>query len=410
MCGLWGCKFADPDPRLGIYLAAVGIFMDQRGGHSWGFADGNGITKGLGHFSTSVRTDTFHGTFFLGHCRYATVGAVTKENAHPFEQGDIVGAHNGGVANWRELNEKYGRNFQVDSQHIFETLARDLPVDEVAASGAITWYDKNEPDSIRFLRTISGTFHLGQVFADDDPKKPIGVVWGSTEQSIRSGLTLAGFSNYKIFEPIFEDIYEATGDGVVYRTSEDIKFASRWDWERAQEKAAKEKESKKGKKQKEDHKQGMTYGHRRYEAGTYVSGRFVPFENGTGTSKSARDAAAALVEAANRQVAEEDEVDLEQERDQWEADPNCFNGRCFGCDTVQIPVKQGGELGVPLCFDCENMYCEPQDALPDDDDASEAAMKAALERTVAKDDMKDQQRLIPLPATNIVSDADGIGW
>src|SRR5690348_5835448 len=34
-------------------------------------------------------------TLLLGHNRYATVGAITKGNAHPFEHDNVVGVHNG---------------------------------------------------------------------------------------------------------------------------------------------------------------------------------------------------------------------------------------------------------------------------------------------------------------------------
>jgi glucosamine 6-phosphate synthetase-like amidotransferase/phosphosugar isomerase protein len=36
----------------------------------------------------------------IGHCRAATIGAVTQETAHPFLVGDVIGVHNGPLEIW----------------------------------------------------------------------------------------------------------------------------------------------------------------------------------------------------------------------------------------------------------------------------------------------------------------------
>lgn len=63
---------------------------------------------------------------FLGHCRYATVGKVTKDNSHPFKVGNLIGAHNGTLVGkeWNDDKEK------TDSQIMFEAMDREgiIPV------------------------------------------------------------------------------------------------------------------------------------------------------------------------------------------------------------------------------------------------------------------------------------------
>src|SRR2546428_5854225 len=134
MCGIGGWqvnKDVAGDPRMTVLLTILGLEMDSRGGHSYGYwADGK-MEKGLGHFIGNVNLPRVsEAGFMLFHCRWATSGGITSPNSHPFvEKGTsttIMGCHNGIVYNHRDLNSKYHRGFDVDSQHIFKHLADDL--------------------------------------------------------------------------------------------------------------------------------------------------------------------------------------------------------------------------------------------------------------------------------------------
>lgn len=100
---------------------------------------------------------------FIGHNRAATVGKVNDLSAHPYEFGDVVGAHNGTLtaANWRELEEAVGFDTVTDSAAIFACLDK-LGLDATMAileegklsttgAWALTWYDSRD-NTLRLLR------------------------------------------------------------------------------------------------------------------------------------------------------------------------------------------------------------------------------------------------------------------
>lgn len=87
----------------------------------------------------------------IGHNRWKTQGAIDRDSAHPFEFGDVLGAHNGTVE-WR-YNTKLDNGdekFQIDSQKIFNHLSRhenpqtiwDIFPDDKDAAMALVWWDK----------------------------------------------------------------------------------------------------------------------------------------------------------------------------------------------------------------------------------------------------------------------------
>lgn len=370
MCGLMGCMMKQPDKRVAIYLAVTGVLMDGRGGHSWGYATNSGVTKNTGHFSQNVNLNGFDGPMFLGHCRYATVGDITKENSHPFEQGDVVGAHNGGVANWKELNEQYQRDFNVDSQHIFEQIAHDLPLEDVAASGAITYFNKKDTSVVNLCRMVSGSLYVGAIYEDEKVKDKdvhLGTVWASTDVAVRAGLITAGFKNFKIFEPKWDQIYEARSDGVVYETDAVLKFGSRFVYER--EKDDKQRAAAKAKTEEWQRNNQGRFKHRdrgwvAHGGERLVGGKWVAIND----TKPEKEAVVTVDDAA-----------VTDAKAVWEGVAFTFSARCFGCGVV-TRCKNEQELGIPLCFYCDDEWGSDPDA------DSERAMQDAITLAMAKDD------------------------
>lgn len=81
----------------------------------------------------------------IGHNRFATKGAVNKENAHPYMFNNIVGAHNGTITNVNLLPTKH--RYDVDSQALLSSIDEfgSNNVDKhIHGAFALTWYDKRD--------------------------------------------------------------------------------------------------------------------------------------------------------------------------------------------------------------------------------------------------------------------------
>src|SRR3989338_2611243 len=120
MCGIIGVI---GDGNLGKILLEGIKNLEYRGYDSVGMASiSNGkiiVKKDVGKIDEVNKKLNFldiSGTIGIAHCRWATHGSVTKENAHPHTDctGKISIVHNGIIENFSELKEsmiKKGHKF-----------------------------------------------------------------------------------------------------------------------------------------------------------------------------------------------------------------------------------------------------------------------------------------------------------
>lgn len=90
----------------------------------------------------------------MGHNRWATVGAINAENAHPFEAGKIVGMHNGTLSDFNRKKLVDHEYYGTDSEALmfnFDFLGVENTIPKIEGAWALTWYNKEE-DTFNILR------------------------------------------------------------------------------------------------------------------------------------------------------------------------------------------------------------------------------------------------------------------
>lgn len=224
MCGLFGWKFGEciPVEKRVIVATVLSIENEIRGKDSWGVLNlqTREIMKELGKVTKGVYKFCMLPEV-LCHTRFATVGAVTVENAHPFVYKHIIGAHNGTVANHWQVNNAMNRDFDVDSIHLFAHIADNEQKKELRAHGAITYVDTREEEGGLFLSKFNGGgLNVYSVNAPDG--EPGMIVWSSTQHAIETALAVAGLEGYawEVGEGKVYEIKEYT----LYNTVKELGF------------------------------------------------------------------------------------------------------------------------------------------------------------------------------------------
>lgn len=201
MCGLFGYASNENVKNMSGAFLVMALENQSRGRDSWGIYNGKELIKSVGTIERQWHKIPMRNRgVMLGHVRASTVGATTQPNCHPFEfkgKNHVVGAHNGHISNWQELNKKYERTLEVDSMQIFAHIAEDRPMDELEGSGAITFVKNG---GLYFSRFNGGSLSIAQLLNDD--KKPIGLAWSSLGCDLIKALDGAGikYENYKVEE------------------------------------------------------------------------------------------------------------------------------------------------------------------------------------------------------------------
>ena len=232
MCGLFGyttkrgVKLTPKQKaqRQGI-LTSLAISMQERGTHSTGVAGMFEKTYTVGIVKQAERASEFvqipewdkllkkDPRVVIGHTRYATVGEINNDNAHPFQEGNIIGAHNGSVWNWQEVNSQA----DVDSQAIFHALNEHdndykKALAELRGKFAITWLDLKNLDKLHLV--VDGNpLHIVRVPEIET------YFWCSLEYPLQAAI--AGHFSLKgktIWSPHSEQVYTIDGKHQIKKT------------------------------------------------------------------------------------------------------------------------------------------------------------------------------------------------
>lgn len=168
MCGLCG-SFTQKGTQLvkrdrvqraraleGLLIANQVRGTDSTGIAAIGFDGSHEIIKNVSPSPTFVNKEDVQALLrkpndiVIGHTRMTSMGNdVRDENAHPFKEGTVIGAHNGVISNYLELDH----TVRVDSQAVIRMLdempdAYDHVFQQVSGSCAMTWWDEREPEAM----------------------------------------------------------------------------------------------------------------------------------------------------------------------------------------------------------------------------------------------------------------------
>src|SRR6201996_9072743 len=138
MCGIVG--YVGPKDVVSVILEGLRR-LEYRGDDSAGIAvSGAGpdlelrrAPGKLRNLEEVIREHPLHGTYGIGHTRWATHGRPTEENAHPYRDctGRLVVVHNGIVENYLALKQELtaeGHKFvtETDTEIIAHLIEKEL--------------------------------------------------------------------------------------------------------------------------------------------------------------------------------------------------------------------------------------------------------------------------------------------
>jgi glucosamine--fructose-6-phosphate aminotransferase (isomerizing) len=226
MCGIVG--YVGKKPVVPIIVDGLRK-LEYRGYDSAGIAvAGNGdelqIRRAEGklrNLEEAIRLKPLHGSYGIGHTRWATHGRPTEENAHPHRDctGKIVVVHNGIVENYLSLKKaliEEGHKFSTETDT--EVIAHLIEKHLLTSNGH---HPSLEQAVRKTVKELSGVFALG-VISVDEPNKivaarngpPLVVGLGNDEYFVASDVPAILYHTRDIFFLADGDLAVVTPSGV----------------------------------------------------------------------------------------------------------------------------------------------------------------------------------------------------
>lgn len=145
-------------------MDSTGIIQVEEKGDTWWYKD---AVTGTEFINDKVAHDMLaapHKSIaYLGHNRAATIGKTTRDNAHPFCEGDIVLTHNGTLRYWRGLPG--AGKFSVDSNlvaHLIDKEGAEKAISMLEGAFALVWYNTKE-ETINFCRNSERPLYFARI-------------------------------------------------------------------------------------------------------------------------------------------------------------------------------------------------------------------------------------------------------
>lgn len=124
----------------------------------------------------------------IGHNRYATMGGINRQGAHPFENPSLVGAHNGTLRNKHVLADN--THYKVDSENLFHHIHKyglDDALKIIDGAWSLVWWDKDE-ETLNFLRNKERPMWCCHTLNNKNELDNVAMFWASEPWMLRVAL------------------------------------------------------------------------------------------------------------------------------------------------------------------------------------------------------------------------------